>query len=215
MSKLPSQSSIDEEPKGTFRILSVEQRHERYGRVVMLLDGESIGETKTDVRKRQFTYLIQGLTDVEIKSGSWMLSPREDLGAILEVEKVSKTKLKKKLKRLALRVRFDETGFIRLNESWQLFTNQPLTRRLVERWHKRMTEDATQYYHQVLPGVLDDVLFESTDRINGALVNQIRLLQNRIIRRAIRIAISQDSLQLTSTQLTRATREILSSLVKE
>ena len=55
---LASQLSLprDEQPKGTFRILSVEQRHERSGRVVVLLDAESMGETKTDLRKRQFTY---------------------------------------------------------------------------------------------------------------------------------------------------------------
>ncbi|MFW9830937.1 MAG: hypothetical protein ACFFD8_04115 [Candidatus Thorarchaeota archaeon] len=214
MPKTLSFSLIDEEPKGTFRILSVEQRHERSGRTAILLDGESMGERKTDFRKRQFTYLIQGMADVEIKPSSWLLSPREDLGAILEVTKISLPKSRKKSKRLALRVQFDDTGIIRLNERWQVFINQPLTRRIVERWKKRMTDGATQYHRELLPSILNEVLFESTNGIHSMQVNQIRSLQDRILRRAIQLAISQEALQITSTQLTRATREVLNSLNK-
>ena len=56
----------EEQSQGSFRILSVEQRHERSGRVVLLIDAESMGETKTDFRKRQFSYQILGITETKI-----------------------------------------------------------------------------------------------------------------------------------------------------
>jgi hypothetical protein len=208
----------DEKSQGTFRILSVKQRHERGGREVMLIDGESMGETKTDLRKRQFSYLIQGIADVEIKPKSWLLSPRDDLGVISEVQeiKVGKGRRRKKSQqRLALRVKFDETGIIRLNETWAVFKKEPLTRRIMGRWEKRMTEGATQYYWEILPGVIDSVLFEATEGVNGEQVREIRTLQNHILYRAIKIAKSKESLQLTSTHLVNATREVLEPLETE
>ncbi|MFW9985080.1 MAG: hypothetical protein ACFFDJ_00770 [Candidatus Odinarchaeota archaeon] len=200
----------DEVSKGDFRIIRVEQKHERSGRTVVLIDGESMGETSTDLRKRQFSYLIDGITQVGVKAGFWIMSPREDLGAIIEVKDIGPWGLKKdKLKRVAIRVRFDEKGLIRLNEMWQIFKKRPITNRLMERWQKRMTKEATQYFRQVLPGVLDSVLFEASDSINAEQVNQIRQLQDLILRRAIHIAESQENVQLTSSQLVRATKETL------
>lgn len=209
-------SSIDEKTSyGTFRIISVEQRHERSGRSVMLIDGESMGETHTKLRKRQFTYAIQGFTDVKVKVGSWVLSPREDLGVILEVNEISKrTSKKKTMNRLALRVRFEDSGSIRLNEIWTLHKERPLTRPMIERWQKRMNDSAIQYFRHVLPGVIDSLLFKPTDSINGEQVKQIRQIQDLIFRRAIKIAVAQEKVKLTSTQLVRATQEILALLDK-
>ncbi len=204
-------SSIDDETSyGTFRIISVEQRHERSGRSVMLIDGESMGETHTKLRKRQFTYLIQGFTEEKAKVGSWVLSPRDDLGVILEINVLSKrTSKKKTMNRLALRVRFEDSGNIRLNEIWTLYKERPLTRPMIEKWQKRMSESATQYFRHVLPSVIDSLLFKPTDSINGEQVKQIRQVQDLILRRAIKIAIAQEKVNLTSTQLVRATQEIL------
>jgi hypothetical protein len=208
VSRLPSLD--DDVSNGDFRIIRVEQKHERSGKRVVLIDGESMGETSTDLRRRQYSYLLDGVTNVDVKVGFWILSPREDLGKILEVREVGPWGLKKdRLKRLALRVRFDEKGSIRLNEMWQIFKKRPITYRLMERWQKRMTKEATQYFQQVLPGVLDSVLFEPSDSINAVQINQIRELQDRILRRAIKIAESQEKIQLTSSQLVRATREAL------
>jgi hypothetical protein len=201
---------------GTFRILRVEQRHERSGRTVILLDGESMGETHTKLRKRQFTYNIHGYTDAKMTPGLWILSPREDLGTILEINDIGKKPSKKKApKCLAIRVRFDEPGSIRLNEIWNLFKEKPLTRKTILRWEKRLSEGASQYYRQVLPGVIDDLLFKPTDSINGEQVKQIRHIQDLIFRRAIRIAVAQEKVKLTSTQLVRATREIFALIEKQ
>lgn len=211
----PLSSINDDKSYGTFRIISVEHRHERSGRSVMLIDGESMGETHTKLRKRQFTYNIQGFTDAKAKVGFWILSPRDDLGVILEVNELSKrTSKKKTMKRLALRVRFDDSGSIRLNEVWTLYKERPLTRPMVVRWQKRMSEKATQYYRHVLPGVIDSLLFNPTDSVNGEQVRQIRQVQDLILRRAIKIAVAQEKVKLTSTQLVRATKEILAHLDK-
>jgi len=205
--------SPDEQSQGTIRILSVEQRHERSKRVVMLIDAESMGETTTDLRKRQFTYQIVGITKEKISPGFWILSPREDVGMILEVNEITKSESKKKSqKRISLRVRFDDTGIIRLNESWMVFKKQPITRREMDRWSQRMTEGATQYYWQVLPGVLDSVLFESSEGVNGNQVRKIRNLQDHILYRAIKIAKTKESVKLTSTYLVEATRDILETV---
>jgi hypothetical protein len=205
----------EEQPQGSFRILSVEQRHERSGRVVMLIDAESMGETKTDLRKRQFSYQIHGITETKITPGSWLLSPREDMGLISEVLEITKRKTRSKTpQRVALRVKFTETGSIRLNESWAIFKKQPITRREMNRWEKRMTEGATQYYWQVLPGVLDSVLFKPDAGVNGEQVRKIRNLQDQILYRAIKTAKSKESVKLTSTHLIEATREILEPLDK-
>ncbi|MFX0168055.1 MAG: hypothetical protein ACFE89_01755 [Candidatus Hodarchaeota archaeon] len=200
---------------GSFRIISVEQRHERSGRVVMLIDGEGLGETKTDLRKRHFTYKIDGVTDVEVKAGTWLMSPREDLGAILEVEVIGPWGSKRsKSTRVALRVQFDEVGVIRLNETWFFYASRPITRRMRSKWLKRMNEGAEQYYHRVLPGLLDSLLFESTEGISGKQISQIHQLENFILNRAIQLAISQETIHLTSTQLVQATKEILTSTQK-
>jgi hypothetical protein len=207
--------SGEEQFFGSIRIISVEQRHERSGRTVMLIDGESMGETKTDLRKRLFTYKINGITDVEIKPGTWLLSPREDLGAILEVEEIGPWGSKRsKTKRIALRVQFSEAGQIRLNEIWNICKSHPITRRMRKKWLKRMNEEAEQYFSQILPGVLDDVLFEPEDGISGNQINQIRKLENLILTRAIQLAIAQEKVYLTSTHLVQATKEILASAPK-
>ncbi len=205
-----------EKPQGLFRILRVEQRHERSGRVVTLIDAESMGEIKTDLRKRQFSYQILGMTDTTIKPGFWLLSPREDIGIISEVENITKKQTRKKSpKRVVLRVKFEDTGSIRLNETWTIFKKQPVTRREMGRWEKRMTEDASQYYWQILPGVLDKVLFEPTEGVNGDQVRKIRNLQNQILYQAIKKAKSKESVKLTSTHLVEATREILEPFDKD
>jgi hypothetical protein len=215
VSKTPLPRPKGETPQGTVRILSVEQRHERSGREVMLLDGESMGETKTDLRKRQFSYLIHGIADTKIIPRSWILSPREDLGLISEVKEIKKSKPKKRSQsRVALRVKFDETGIIRLNETWTVFTKEPFTRRVVSRWEKRMTEGATQYYWEILPGVIDSVLFDATEGVNGEQVRKIRSLQTQILIRAIKKAKSKESLQLTSTHLVDATKALLEPFKK-
>ncbi len=215
MSKTPLPQPKDEVPKGTVRIISVEQRHERSGRVVMLIDGESMGETRTDLRKRQFSYMIQGIADTKIAPKSWLLSPREELGMISEVKEIKKGKPKKRSQtRVALRVRFDENGIIKLNETWKVFTKEPITRQVLSRWEKRMTEEAMQYYWEILPGVIDSILFEATEGVNGQQLREIRMLQTRILVQAIKKAKSKESLQLTTTHLVDATREILESLEK-
>ena len=84
----------------------------------------------------------------------------------------------------------------------------------MERWEKRMTEGATQYYWQVLPGVLDSVLFKPDKGVNGAQVRKIRNLQDQILYRAIKTAKSKESVKLTSTHLIEATREILEPFEK-
>ena len=202
----------DEQSLGSFRVISVLQRHERSGREVMLIDGESMGETKTDLRKRLFTYKISGITDVEIKPGTWFLSPREDLGSILDVEVLGPWGAKRsKTKRVALRVRFEETSQIRLNENWIICATRPITRRMREKWLKRMSEDAEQYFSKILPGVLDSVLFEAEKGINGDQISKIRLLEDRILSHAIRLAIAQEKVYLTSTHLVQATKEILAN----
>lgn len=205
----------EEQPQGSFRILSVEQRHERSGRVVMLIDAESMGETKTDLRKRQFSYQILGITETKITPGSWLLSPREDMGLISEVLEITKRKTRKKTpQRVTLRVKFSENGSIRLNETWVIFNKQPITRREMNRWEKRMTEGATQYYWQVLPGVLDSVLFKPNEGVDGEQVRKIRNFQDQILYHAIKTAKSKESVKLTSTHLIEATREILEPLKK-
>jgi hypothetical protein len=77
-----------------------------------------------------------------------------------------------------------------------------------------MTEGATQYYWQVLPGVLDSVLFKPDAGVNGKQVRKIRNLQDQILYRAIKTAKSKESVKLTSTHLIEATREILEPLEK-
>ena len=202
----------DEQSLGSFRVISVKQRHERSGREVLLIDGESMGETKTDLRKRLFTYKISGITDAEIKSGTWLMSPREDLGAILDVEVIGPWGQKqRKTKRVALRVRFDETSQIRLNEEWKIYPTHPVTSRMRRKWLKRMNEAAEQYFSQILPGVLDSVLFEPTDGISGNQIEQIRELETLILTRAIQLAIAQEKVYLTSTHLVQATKEILAN----
>ena len=201
-----------EQSLGTFRVISVKQRHERSGREVMLIDGESMGETKTDLRKRLFTYKISGITDAEIKPGTWFMSPREDLGAILDVEIIGPWGQKqRKSRHVALRVRFDENSQIRLNEEWEIYSTHPVTTRMRRKWLKRMNEAAEQYFSQILPGVLDSVLFEPSDGISGNQVEQIRELETLILTRAIQLAISQEKVYLTSTHLVQATKEILAN----
>jgi len=205
----------EEQTLGSFRVISVKQRHERSGREVLLLDGESLGETKTDLRKRLFTYQISGITDVEIHPGTWLMSPREDLGAILDVEVIGPYGPKKsKTQRVALRVRFDETSQIRLNERWTIYPTHPITRRMRQKWLKRMNEEAQQYFSQILPSVLDSVLFEPDDGISRNQISQIRKLETLILTRAIRLAITQEKVYLTSTHLVQATKEILATSVQ-
>jgi hypothetical protein len=202
----------DKQSVGSFRVISVLQRHERSGREVMLIDGESMGETKTDLRKRLFTYKISGITDVEIKPGTWLLSPREDLGAILDVEVIGSWGAKRsKTQRVTLRVRFDEISQIRLNENWTICPTRPITRHMRRKWLKRMNEEAEQYFSKILPGVLDSVLFDPEKGINGDQISKIRQLENRILSRAIRLAIAQEKVYLTSTHLVQATKEILAN----
>lgn len=201
---------------GTFRVIRVQQRHERTGRVVTLIDGESMGETKTDLRKRQFTYLIEGITGAKIKPGNWLLSARDDLGLILEVEVIGLWKsLEASLKLVALRVRFDEKGIIRLNETWQILASRPITGRMLSLWQKRMTDDARQYFRNVLPGAIDSILYDSESAIQEDHVATIFELQNQILRRAIQIAEVQEVIRLTSTQLVRATREVLKAFKQQ
>ncbi len=208
-------SSDEYKRRGTFCIISVEQRHERSGRVVLLIDGESMGETRTDIRKGHFTYLIQGISDVEVKESSWIISPREDLGVVLEAKAISQKGMKNTAShRFAIRVRFDETGTIRLNEIWEIYKTKPITRRIQRLWQKRLTEGAMQYYTEILPGVLDSILFEPIASINGEQIEQIRKLQEQILSRAIQLAESQDALQISSTQLIKATREVLKQFNK-
>ena len=83
---------------------------------------------------------------------------------------------------------------------------------MLERWQKRMSESAIQYFRHVLPGAIDSLLFKPTDSVNGAQVKQIRQIQELIFRRAIKIAVAQEKVKLTSTQLVRATQEILALL---
>jgi hypothetical protein len=181
----------------------------------MLIDGESMGETYTKVRKRQFTYALHGFSEDKVKAGSWILSPRDDLGVILETKEISKrTSKKKTLNRLSLRVRFEEPGSIRLNEIWALYKERPITRPMIERWEQRMSDNAIQYFRHVLPGAIDSLLFKPTDAIDGEQVKQIRKIQELIFRRAIKIAVAQEKMKLTSTQLVRATQEILALLEK-
>lgn len=208
-------SSDEDKRKGTFCIIRVEQRHERSGRTVLLIDGESMGETRTEIRKGYFTYLIHGISDVEVKQGLWLISPREDIGVVLEAQTIPQKSMKNTTSyRYIIRVRFDETGTIRLNEMWGIHKTKPITRRIQKLWEKRLAEGAMQYYNEVLPGVLDSVLFESNASINGSQIKQIRNFQEKILNRAIQLAESQETLQISSTQLIKATLEILKQFNK-
>jgi hypothetical protein len=200
----------DEKSRGTFRVIAVRQRHERSGHLTTLLDGESMGETKTDLRARDFSYLFNGVADAEVKRGDWLLGPRDELGGVMNATALGSSKSGvSSLTRVELRVRFDEPGVVRLNESWLVFHRQPLTRRLLLLWEKRMTDTASQYYRQVLPAVIDAVLFESGGSVDGEEIETIRVLQEQILRRAVRLAETQNVVRLTSTQLVRATQDAL------
>lgn len=200
----------EEKVHGSFRVIKVQQRYERTGRVVTLIDGEGLGETKTDLRKRQYSYYIEGTTEVEVKPGYWIINSRDDLGLVLESEKKGPWPTSKgSINRVALRVRFDETGNIRLNEIWQIYTSRPITRRMLELWQKRMTDSAKKYFKQILPGVLDSLLHESAQVIKEEHITNILQLQTLILRRAIQIGETQEVVRLTSTQLIQATKEVL------
>jgi hypothetical protein len=180
--------------------------------MITLLDAESMGETRASFRKRQFSYLLEGTTAVDVKRGNWILGPRDELGFVLDV-KVIKSGVKEQntLTRVELRVRFNETGEIRINENWRIFLERPLTHRLLKMWQKRMTDNAQQYYFQVLPFAIDAVLHKPSEGIDGEQIDTIRSLQTKILMRAIRLAEDQQIIRLTSTQLIRATRDILAS----
>ncbi len=199
-----------EEARGTIRIIVVRQRHDRSGRIVTLLDAEGLGETKIRLRKYQFSYDIEGITDVEVKGGGWILSPREEMGFILDAKNIGPWKSEKgPQKRVALHVRFKESGVIRLNESWLIFKKRPITHRILKLWEKRMTNGAVRYYRQVLPTVIDSLLHSSESLIDGDQIETIRTMQKMILSQAIRIAESQQAIRLSSTQLIRATQEVL------
>jgi hypothetical protein len=74
-----------------------------------------------------------------------------------------------------------------------------------------MNDEAEQYFSQILPGVLDSVLFEPDDGISGNQISQIRKLETLILTRAIKLAIAQEKVYLTSTHLVQATKEILAT----
>jgi hypothetical protein len=202
--------SNDEKPRASFRIIGVRQRHERSGHLTTLLDAESMGETKTDVRARDFSYQLDGVADAEIKRGDWLLGPRDELGVIMSATTLGPWKSGiSSLTRVEIRARFDEPGLVRLNESWRVFHQQPLTRRLLLLWEKRMTDGANQYYRQVLPAVIDAVMFEPGGSVDGEEIQTIRSLQEQILRRAVRLAETQNAVRLTSAQLVRATQDAL------
>jgi hypothetical protein len=199
-----------EEARGTIRVLVVRQRHERSHRTITLLDAEGLGETKTRFRKHQFSYSLEGISDVEVKRGEWLLSPRDDLGFILDVKTIGPWGSGKSLqKRFELRVRFNDSGLIRLNESWLVFRKRPVTSRILSRWEKRMTNGAEQYYHQVLPTVIDSLLHSSESLIDGDQIEAIYTIQRMILSKAIRIAEAHEIIRLSSTQLIQATQEVL------
>lgn len=201
-----------EDDFGVIRIIAVRQQHNRSGYMITLLDAESMGETRVKFRKRQFSYLLEGTTAVDVKRGNWILGPRDELGFILDV-KVVKSEMKEQntLTRVELRVRFNESGEIRINENWRIFLERPLTHRLLKTWQKRMTDNAQQYYFQVLPFAIDAVLHKPSTGIDGELIQTIRSVQTKILKRAIRLAEDQQIIRLTSTLLIRATRDILES----
>ncbi len=204
-----------EDESGVIQIIAVRQQHNRSGYVITLLDAESMGETRVKFRKRQFSYLLEGTTSVDVKRGNWLLGPRDELGFILDVKRIiSKTKERNTSTRVELRVRFNETGEIRIRENWRIFLGRPLTQRLLKMWQKRMTENAQQYFFQVLPFAIDDVLHKPTSGIDGEQIQTIRSIQTQILKRAIRLAEAQQIIRLTSTQLIRATREVLESTPK-
>lgn len=210
MSEVRRAVSSEEKCRGSLRVIAVRQRHERSGHLTTLLDAESMGETKTDLRGRDFSYLFDGVADAEFKRGDWLLSPRDELGLVMNVAALGAWKSGiGALTRVEVRIRFDEPGFVRLNETWRVFHQQPLTRRQLLLWEKRMTEGANQYYHRVLPAVIDSLMFESAESIDGEEIDTIRTLQGQILRRAIRIAESQNVVRLTTTQLVRATQDAL------
>jgi hypothetical protein len=199
-----------EDELGVIRIIAVRQQHNRSGYVITLLDAESMGETRVKFRKRQFSYLLEGTTPVAVKRGNWILGPRDELGFILDVKSVKpSTKDQNTLTRVELRVRFNETGEIRIKENWQIFLERPLTHRLLKMWQKRMTDNAQQYFFDVLPFVIDDVLHKPSSGIDGTQIQTIRSIQTQILKRAIRLAEAQQIIRLTSTQLIRATRDVL------
>ena len=199
-----------EDELGVIRIIAVRQQHNRSGYMITLLDAESMGETRVKFRKRQFSYLLDGTTSVDVKRGNWVLGPRDELGFILDVKPVkSARKEQNTLTRMELRVRFNETGEIRINENWQIFLERPLTHRLLKMWQKRMTDNAQQYFFQVLPSVIDDILHTPASGIDGEQIQAIRSIQTQILKRAIRLAEAQQIIRLTSTQLIRATRGVL------
>ena len=72
-----------------------------------------------------------------------------------------------------------------------------------------MTEGASQYYHQVLPAVIDALMFEFGGLIDGEAIRTIRTVQEQILRRAVRLAETQNVVRLTSTQLVQATQDAL------
>ncbi|MFX1564035.1 MAG: hypothetical protein ACFFDP_12090, partial [Promethearchaeota archaeon] len=146
----------------------------------------------------------------EIKRGCWLLSPREELGFILEAKSVGSWESEKDpLKRVALHVRFNDAGFIRLNESWFVFQKRPITNRILSLWEKRMTTDAAQYYRQILPTVIDSLLHSAESLIDGDQIETIRALQKMILRQAITTAESHQEILLSTTELVRATQEVL------
>jgi hypothetical protein len=200
----------DDKCRGSFRVIGVRQRHERSGHLTTLLDAESMGETKTDLRARDFSYLFDGVADAEVKRGDWVLGPRDELGLVMNATTLGPLKSSAStLTRVEVRVRFDEPGVVRLNEPWRVFHQQPLTRRQLLLWEKRMTETAIQFYRQVLPAVIDALMYESAGSVDGEEINTIRTLQKEILRRAVRLAETQNVVRLTSTQLVRATQDAL------
>jgi hypothetical protein len=75
-----------------------------------------------------------------------------------------------------------------------------------------MTDGAQEYYQKVLPTVIDSVLHQKETSIDGEQLDSILLLQLQILRKAIRIAETQQVIRLTSTQLVRATKEVLAKV---
>lgn len=209
MLTIPIPSLKTEKHQGSLRVIFVQQRHERSGRVVTLLDAEGMGERKATLRKQGFTYRIEGVTALNVQQGSWLLSPREDLGLILETRTLGSWMTSVTQKRVALRVQLNDPGLIRLNEEWLIFSRRPITQRMLKSWEKRMTDSAQQYFRDVLPSVIDTVLHEASPTINGDRIRTIRAFQEGILRQAIRLAEMQQLIQLTSNHLVRATREIL------
>jgi len=201
---------IDEEGLlGTVRVLAVHQRHDWTGRIVTLLDAEGLGETKVGFKRRPFTYYVEGVTSSDISGGSWLLGPRGDLASILSTKIVGPWGHgDEESRRVKLRVRFQGHGVIRINEEWYVFSRRPLTKRILAEWEQRMTEGAQQYYHQVLPTVIDKLLHHPSVPISSEQIERIREVQEQILCRAVRLAEAMEANELSSTHLIQATKNV-------